>query len=200
MNNLMERIKVYFSSIFGKLGGIIAGLAFFITLILSVLYKNRIDISLLKAIFSGIITIIIVFIIGAVLKKYLGDIINESENNNNNADIDYGAIDDHTYGNIEDGNNNSIDNDKSDINISDMNNTINIDSNMKSNKYTPSNDIGDIVFGSKNTSSPSYSAAGSIFPERKAANEEILKEVNEDPEKVAKAVRTMIAKDEKEDK
>ena len=34
---------------------------------------------------------------------------------------------------------------------------------------------------------------------KKVKDSEIIKEVHEDPEKVAKAVRTMIAKDEKDD-
>ena len=38
-----------------------------------------------------------------------------------------------------------------------------------------------------------------MFPDKKIDNEEMVKEAQEDPEKVAKAVRTMIAKDEKSD-
>ena len=56
MNNILEKVKQYFSSNFGKLDGIISILSFVITLVMSVLYKNRIDISLLKALLSAIIT------------------------------------------------------------------------------------------------------------------------------------------------
>ncbi|WP_300753421.1 hypothetical protein [uncultured Brachyspira sp.] len=203
MNNIVEKVKQYFSSNFGKLAAIVAGLSFVITLILSVSYKNRIDISLLKAIFSAIITIVILFLLGTILKKYLGDVIDEADTNSN-MDIDYNAIDDNSSSN--------------NASSSDTNNTpftpdlsldssapkpLNIDKNTKPNYKSSGDDIGDIVFSKPNTaqSTASYtSSSSSMFPDKKVTSEEMEREVREDPEKVAKAVRTMIAKDEKDDK
>ena len=206
MNNIADKIKQAFSSNFGKLAGIISVLSFIITLILSILYKNRIDISLLKAIISGVITIIILFLIGVILKKYLGDSIIEESASNSANEIDYNAIDDSPNSNtsldsIVQGDDAPTSNFNPDnISINPSSSSMNIDKKTKSDYHSSGDDIGDIVFG--NTSSASntnYSAPSTMFPEKKVANSEILKEVHEDPEKVAKAVRTMIAKDEKED-
>lgn len=197
MNNIVEKVKQYFSSNFGKLASIIAGLSFVITLILSVSYKNRIDISLLKAIFSAIITIAILFLIGTVLKKYLGDVIDEADTNSN-MDIDYNAIDDNSS------NNTSADNDNTpftpDLNLDTSSpKPLNTDKTANKPTYQSSgDDIGDIVFSKPSTAS--YTSSSSMFPDKKVTSEEMEREVREDPEKVAKAVRTMIAKDEKDDK
>ncbi|MEI0604332.1 hypothetical protein R4K55_08930 [Brachyspira alvinipulli] len=209
MNNIVEKVKQYFSTNFGKLAGIIIGLSFVITLILSILYKNRVDISIVKAIISAVITSGILFLIGMILKKYLGDVINESASASSNSDIDYGAIDDNTMAGYENPSDTILSNDASsngDININTdpMSNTVpNIDKNQKVDYHSSADDIGSIVFGSSNTntSPTSYSSSSSsMFPDKKVKDSEIIKEVHEDPEKVAKAVRTMIAKDEKENK
>lgn len=209
MNNIVEKVKQYFSTNFGKLAGIIIGLSFIITLILSILYKNRVDISIVKAIISAIITSGILFLIGMVLKKYLGDVINESATPSSNSDIDYSAIDDNTMAGYENPNDTILPNDassNSDINLNTdpISNTVpNIDKNQKVDYHNSTDDIGSIVFGSSNTntSPTSYSSSSSsMFPDKKVKDSEIIKEVHEDPEKVAKAVRTMIAKDEKENK
>ena len=202
MNNIVEKVKQYFSSNFGKLAAIIAGLSFVITLILSVSYKNRIDISLLKAIFSAIITIAILFLLGTVLKKYLGDVIDEAEDNSN-MDIDYNAIDDNSTNNTisPDTDNAPFTPDLSPDSAAPK--PLNLDKNTKSNYKSSGDDIGDIVFSKPNTtqSTTSYtSSSSSMFPDKKVTSEEMEREVREDPEKVAKAVRTMIAKDEKDDK
>lgn len=215
MNNIADKIKQYFSSNFGKLYIIISALSFIITLILSVLYKNRVDVSLLKAIFSGIITMGILFLIGILLRKYLGDVIDDS-NNASNLEIDYNAADDN---NTAANNNLNIDNIDSIDNITATANnnnsegfnpdsiTIsptpmkNVDKKSKSDYHSSGDDIGDIVFGKTSSSNTSnYNTSSSMFPNKKIDNEEMIKEVHEDPEKVAKAVRTMIAKDEKDDK
>lgn len=201
MNNVIEKVKQYFSSNFGKLAGIITGLSFIITFVLSVLYKNRIDISLFKAIFSAIITIVILFLLGLVLKKYLGDVIDES-NTITNSDIDYSAIDDN---NISDEPAVSNDNTSDSIEVpftpdlTAPSPKMNVDKKPKTDYYSSGDDIGDIVFGKSNSSSPSYSSTSTMFPDKKVNDNEIIKEAQEDPEKVAKAVRTMIAKDEKDD-
>jgi len=79
MENIVNKLKSYFSSNFGKLTAIISGLAFVITLMLSVAFKNRIDISIFKALISAIITMIILYGLNIFLVKYLGDIIEDSE-------------------------------------------------------------------------------------------------------------------------
>lgn len=212
MNNIVEKIKQYFSSNFGKLDGIISILSFAITLILSILYKNRIDVSLFKALLAGIITLVILFFIGILLKRYLGDII-ESSNVNTGIDMDYNAIDDNSV--INNANDNPLDTNLDAINNIDSSsgdfnpdnitispNSINVDRKPKVNTTSSGDDIGDIVFGKPAaSSSTSYSSSSSsMFPDKKVSDSEMLKEVQEDPEKVAKAVRTMMAKDEKDDK
>ena len=201
MNNIVEKVKQYFSSNFGKLDGIISILSFVVTLVMSVLYKNRIDISLLKALLSGIITFAILFLIGLLLKRYLGDII-ESSNVSTNMDMDYNSLDDNSIANnISDNpinNADSVNNSTDDFNPDNITispDSINLDRKSNSRPSTASSggDIGDIVFGK----SPSSS---SMFPDKKVSDNEMIKEVQEDPEKVAKAVRTMMAKGEKDDK
>ena len=210
MNNILEKVKQYFSSNFGKLDGIISILSFVITLVMSVLYKNRIDISLLKALLSAIITFAILFLIGLVLKRYLGDII-ESSNVSTNMDMDYNSLDDNSIANnISDNpinNADSVNNSTDDFNPDNITispDSINLDRKPKSKPSTSSSgdDIGDIVFGkSPSSSSTSYStSSSSMFPDKKVSDNEMIKEVQEDPEKVAKAVRTMMAKGEKDDK
>uniref|UniRef100_UPI003F4BCF24 hypothetical protein n=1 Tax=Brachyspira catarrhinii TaxID=2528966 RepID=UPI003F4BCF24 len=209
MNNILEKVKQYFSSNFGKLDGIISILSFIVTLVMSVLYKNRIDISLLKALLSGIITLAILFLIGLLLKRYLGDII-ESSNVSTNMDMDYNSLDDNSINNSSDDPINNLDNISN--NTDDFNpdsitispDSINLDrkTNSKPSPASSGGDIGDIVFGkSPSSSSTSYSSSSSsMFPDKKVSDNEMIKEVQEDPEKVAKAVRTMMAKDEKDDK
>ena len=201
MNNIVEKVKQYFSSNFGKLAAIIAGLSFVITLILSVSYKNRIDISLLKAILSAIITIAILFLLGTILKKYLRDVIDEADTNSN-MDIDYNAIDDNSSNNAS-----SSDTDNApftpDLSLdSSATKPLNTDKVTKPSYQSSGDDIGDIVFSkpSSTQSTASYTSSSSMFPDKKVTTDEMEKEVREDPEKVAKAVRTMIAKDEKDDK
>ncbi|AEM21958.1 hypothetical protein Bint_1339 [Brachyspira intermedia PWS/A] len=210
MNNIVEKVKQYFSSNFGKLDGIISILSFVVTLVMSVLYKNRIDISLFKALLSGIITFAILFLIGLLLKRYLGDII-ESSNVSTNMDMDYNSLDDHSIANnISDDSVNNIDNtnnttnDFNPDNITISPDSINLDRkpNSKPSPASSGGDIGDIVFGkSPSSNNTSYStSSSSMFPDKKVSDNEMIKEVQEDPEKVAKAVRTMMAKDEKDDK
>ena len=210
MNNILEKVKQYFSSNFGKLDGIISILSFVITLVMSVLYKNRIDISLLKALLSAIITFAILFLIGLVLKRYLGDII-ESSNVSTNMDMDYNSLDDNSIANnISDNPINNADNvnnstdDFNPDNITISPDSINLDRkpSAKPSPASSGGDIGDIVFGkSPSSSSTSYStSSSSMFPDKKVSDNEMIKEVQEDPEKVAKAVRTMMAKGEKDDK
>ena len=210
MNNIVEKVKQYFSSNFGKLAGLIIGLSFIITLILSVLYKNRIDISLLKGLISAIITSGILFLLGMILKKFLGDVIDESAVSSTSSDIDYTAIDDNTMAGYE--NNNTSSNDEpltsvsldGNVDINPSSSAVpNVDKNQKVDYHNSNDDIGSIVFGSSNTNNAvqtNYSSSSSMFPDKKVKDSEIIKEVHEDPEKVAKAVRTMIAKDEKENK
>ena len=79
---------------------------------------------------------------------------------------------------------------------------LNTDKVTKPSYQSSGDDIGDIVFSkpSSTQSTASYTSSSSMFPDKKVTTDEMEKEVREDPEKVAKAVRTMIAKDEKDDK
>ncbi|HJH55180.1 MAG TPA: hypothetical protein K8V77_03760, partial [Brachyspira hyodysenteriae] len=100
---------------------------------------------------------------------------------------------------------NNIDSSSGDFNPDNITispNSINVDRKPKVNTSSSGDDIGDIVFGKPAaSSSTSYSSSSSsMFPDKKVSDSEMLKEVQEDPEKVAKAVRTMMAKDEKDDK
>ena len=215
MNNVVEKVKQHFSSNFGKLGAIIAGLSFIVTLLLSISFKNRIDVSVLKAIISAILTLVILFVLGIILKRYLGDVIDDSTDNSN-SDIDYSAIDDNgsfeTYNNDNNNVNTSTPKDDRPIFTPDLSNIenigkgapkpVNVDKKNKVDYHSSGDDIGDIVFGSSNTSSSSsnYTTKSTMFPDKKIDDNEMIKEAQEDPEKVAKAVRTMIAKDEEDDK
>ena len=211
MNNILEKVKQHFSSNFGKLAVIITGLSFIITLLLSISFKNRVDVSILKAIISAILTLVILFVIGIILKKYLGDVIDESTMSSN-SDIDYNVIDDNSGFSVDSNNNTNAaaTSDDTPIFTPDLSNIenigkgapkpVNVDKNNKVDYHSSGDDIGDIVFGSSNTSSASnYTTKSTMFPDKKIDNEEMVKEAQEDPEKVAKAVRTMIAKDEKSD-
>ncbi|PTY40577.1 hypothetical protein [Brachyspira hampsonii] len=204
MNNIAERVKQYFSSNFGKLDGIISILAFIVTFILSVMYKNRIDISLLKGLLSGLITLGILFLIGTLLKRYLGDVI-ESSNSSTNMDIDYNTIDDNPITNNNSaGNADKASDEFNPDNISISADSINLDKKPNTDYHSSGADIGDIISGKPSaSSSTNYSTASStssMFPDKKVSDNEMRKEVQEDPEKVAKAVRTMMAKDEEDNK
>ncbi|WP_295161017.1 hypothetical protein [uncultured Brachyspira sp.] len=202
MNNISDKVKQYFSSNFGKLAGIIVVLSFIITLILSASYKNRIDISLLKALMSCIITGAILFMLGAVIKKYLGDVIDDSSSYSN-MDIDYSAIDDNasekSFNDADSDKKNTDSFDPDSISIS-VNSIKNDDKKNKSDYHSSRDDIGDIVFGNGSSSNASDYSTGSMFSDKKITGDQMMREVQEDPEKVAKAVRTMMAKDEKDSK
>ncbi|WP_300716277.1 hypothetical protein, partial [uncultured Brachyspira sp.] len=191
---------------FGKLAGIISLLSFIITLILSVLYKNRIDVSLLKAFISGFITIIILYFILVILKKYLGDAIIEESTSNSRNEIDYNAIyDDGNSNTLTDNINNTVNDNVSNefnpdsIAVSDVPNTISSDKKTNQNYSSSGSDIGDIVFGKPASSggSDNYSTSNSssMFTDKKVTESDMLREVHENPENVAKALRTMMSKD-----
>ena len=166
MNNILEKVKQHFSSNFGKLGAIITGLSFIITLLLSISFKNRVDVSILKAIISAILTLVILFVLGIILKKYLGDVIDESTMSSN-SDIDYNAIDDNSgfVGEVNNDNTAPAVNDDTPIFTPDLSNIenigkgapkpVNVDKKSKVDYHSSGDDIGDIVFGSSNTSSAS---------------------------------------------
>ena len=78
MDNIINKIKKYFLSNFGKLSIGISVLSFIITLMLSIALKNRIDISIFKGLLSSLITMIILYALNIALTKYLGDIIEMS--------------------------------------------------------------------------------------------------------------------------
>ena len=227
MNDLIAKVKKYFSSNFGKLSLIIMGISFIFTFIFSTLFRNRIDVSIIRAFTSMIVTGIILYALAIVLKKFLSDVIESSvvfdnnvsdssnvsnntndeiSNNNEEAkeNIDVNSID-----NII-GNNNSepsitdpLDINKTDNNVADNDimpsiDNINVDKNKKVD-YHNMGDIGDII--SSVTDNSNTEDVNDYFPLKKETADaaSLEREVKEDTEKVAKAVRTMLSKEEKKE-
>ena len=217
MENIVNKLKSYFSSNFGKLTAIISGLSFVITLMLSVAFKNRIDISIFKALISAIITMIILYGLNIFLVKYLGDIIEDSESEtisgisenalDNSSNNDYSqeeAKEETSLPNPSDIlNDTKPDNGIASIvgDIPKSNETIKNDFNIdKNNKVDYDNlrgDIGDIILGASSyKSSSDISDSSEYYGGDKKVNERVMeREVMEDPEKAALAIRTMTAKD-----
>ena len=217
MDNIVNKLKSYFSSNFGKLTAIISGLAFVITLMLSVAFKNRIDISIFKALISAIITMIILYGLNIFLVKYLGDIIEDSESEtisgiSENA-LDNSSNNDYSQEEVKEEtslpNPNDILNDtKPDNGIASIvgdipkssetiKNDFNIDKNNKVDYDNLRGDIGDIILGASSyKSSSDISDSSEYYGGDKKVNERVMeREVMEDPEKAALAIRTMTAKD-----
>lgn len=222
MNEFMAKVKKYFSSNFGKLSLVIMGISFVLTFLFSTLLRNRIDVSIIRAFISTVITGIILYTLAIVLKKFLSDVIESSgvfDNNvsNNEADVNSEAVKENIYDNniIENNNNNSenpitdsfemnkaynnfTENSMSDNNIIPSIDNINIDKNKKVD-YHNTGDIGDII--SSVTNNSNTEDVSDYFPLKKESADAVSleREVKEDPEKVAKAVRTMLAKEEKKE-
>lgn len=221
MNEYMAKVKKYFSSNFGKLSLIIMGISFVLTFLFSTLFRNRIDVSIIRAFISTVITGIILYTLAIVLKKFLSDVIESSgvfDNNISNNEVSNNSeavkenIDDNNT--IENNNNsetpitdslemNKMDNNIADNNESDNNlmpsiDNINIDKNKKVD-YHNTGDIGDII--SSVTNNSNTEDVNDYFPLKKESADAVNleREVKEDPEKVAKAVRTMLAKEEKKE-
>ena len=225
MNDLMTKVKKYFSSNFGKLSLIIMGISFILTFLFSTLFRNRIDVSIMRAFISTVITGIILYALAIVLKKFLSDVIESSgvfDNNvsntsdtsntsddeiSNNNEAVKENIDDNSINNIIDNNNspiadsldiNNTDNNTSADNIMPSIDNINVDKNKKVD-YHNTGDIGDII--SSVTDNSNSEDISDYFPLKKDSADAVSleREVKEDPEKVAKAVRTMLAKEEKKE-
>ncbi|WP_157147214.1 hypothetical protein [Brachyspira pilosicoli] len=220
MNEFMAKVKKYFSSNFGKLSLVIMGISFVLTFLFSTLLRNRIDVSIIRAFISTVITGIILYTLAIVLKKFLSDVIESSgvfDNNvsNNEADVNTEAVKENIDDNniIENNNsenpitdsfemnkadNNFTENGMSDNNIMPSIDNINIDKNKKVD-YHNTGDIGDII--SSVTNNSNTEDVSDYFPLKKESADAVSleREVKEDPEKVAKAVRTMLAKEEKKE-
>ena len=216
----MAKVKKYFSSNFGKLSLVIMGISFVLTFLFSTLLRNRIDVSIIRAFISTVITGIILYTLAIVLKKFLSDVIESSgvfDNNvsNNEADVNTEAVKENIDDNniIENNNsenpitdsfemnkadNNFTENSMSDNNIMPSIDNINIDKNKKVD-YHNTGDIGDII--SSVTNNSNTEDVSDYFPLKKESADAVSleREVKEDPEKVAKAVRTMLAKEEKKE-
>lgn len=219
MDNIINKIKKYFLSNFGKLSIGISVLSFIITLMLSIALKNRIDISIFKGLLSSLITMIILYALNIALTKYLGDIIEMSNietitsvpedslnPENSSAENDNLKTSNDSLNEIaSESNNDSIFNDitnhKENIIKEDFKNiskeNINIDKNIKANYHSPRGDIGDIILNTPAYQSSSDISDSSVYYDSgRKINERIIeKEVMEDPERTASAIRTMIAKD-----
>ena len=218
MDNIVNKLKSYFSSNFGKLTLFITSLSFLATLILSVILKNRIDISILKALISSVITILILYGLSIALKKYLADIIESSniETISNVSDDTLGNIPNDSSpeetnnlqtSNVGDGdilteskpeNNNSSSTFEDIIKPKEtVKNDFNIDKNNKAGYDNLRGDIGDIILNASSyQSSSNISDSGDYYGGDKKINERVMeREVMEDPEKAALAIRTAIAKD-----
>ena len=217
MDNIVNKLKSYFSSNFGKLTLFITSLSFLATLILSVILKNRIDISILKALISSVITILILYGLSIALKKYLADII-ESSNIETISNVS-----DDTLGNIPNDSSPEETNNLQTSNVGDgdilteskpennssstfediikpketVKNDFNIDKNNKAGYDNLRGDIGDIILNASSyQSSSNISDSGDYYGGDKKINERVMeREVMEDPEKAALAIRTAIAKD-----
>ncbi|MEI0593766.1 hypothetical protein R4K52_08625 [Brachyspira pilosicoli] len=222
MNEFMAKVKKYFSSNFGKLSLVIMGISFVLTFLFSTLLRNRIDVSIIRAFISTVITGIILYTLAIVLKKFLSDVIESSgvfDNNvsNNEADVNTEAVKENIDdNNIIENNNNNLENpitdsfemnkaennftenSMSDNNIMPSIDNINIDKNKKVD-YHNTGDIGDII--SSVTNNSNTEDVSDYFPLKKESADAVSleREVKEDPEKVAKAVRTMLAKEEKKE-
>ena len=225
MNEFMAKVKKYFSSNFGKLSLVIMGISFVLTFLFSTLLRNRIDVSIIRAFISTVITGIILYTLAIVLKKFLSDVIESSgvfDNNvsNNEADVNTEAVKENIDDNniIENNNNNNnnsenpitdsfemnkaennfTENSMSDNNIMPSIDNINIDKNKKVD-YHNTGDIGDII--SSVTNNSNTEDVSDYFPLKKESADAVSleREVKEDPEKVAKAVRTMLAKEDKKE-
>lgn len=218
MDNIVNKLKSYFSSNFGKLTLFITSLSFLVTLILSVILKNRIDISILKALISSVITILILYGLSIALKKYLADIIESSniETISNVSDDTLGNIPNDSSpeetnnlqtSNVGDGdilteskpeNNNSSSTFEDIIKPKEtVKNDFNIDKNNKAGYDNLRGDIGDIILNASSyQSSSNISDSSDYYGGDKKINERVMeREVMEDPEKAALAIRTAIAKD-----
>ena len=218
MDNIVNKLKSYFSSNFGKLTLFITSLSFLATLILSVILKNRIDISILKALISSVITILILYGLSIALKKYLADIIESSniETISNVSDDTLGNIPNDSSpeetnnlqtSNVGDGdilteskpeNNNSSSTFEDIIKPKEtVKNDFNIDKNNKAGYDNLRGDIGDIILNASSyQSSSGISDSSDYYGGDKKINERVMeREVMEDPEKAALAIRTAIAKD-----
>lgn len=222
MNEFMAKVKKYFSSNFGKLSLVIMGISFVLTFLFSTLLRNRIDVSIIRAFISTVITGIILYTLAIVLKKFLSDVIESSgvfDNNvsNNEADVNTEAVKENIDdNNIIENNNNNLENpitdsfemnkaennftenSMSDNNIMPSIDNINIDKNKKVD-YHNTGDIGDII--SSVTNNSNTEDVSDYFPLKKESADAVSleREVKEDPEKVAKAVRTILAKEEKKE-
>ena len=227
MNDFMAKVKNYFSSNFGKLSLIIMGLSFIFTFLFSTLFRNRIDVSIMRAFISTVITGIVLYVLAIVLKKFLSDAIessgifdsnvNNTQTINNNEEI--GEIKENTNDiantPVENSNNenktsethNGDINITEDLKMEDNNiadnivpsiDNINVDKNKKVD-YHNMGDIGDII--SSVTDNSNMEESSDYFPLKKETTDAVNleREVREDPEKVAKAVRTMLSKEEKKE-
>ena len=221
MDNIVDKLKSYFTSNFGKLAIGVSGLSFIITLMLSVLLKNRIDISVFKALISAIITMIILYALNIFLTKYLGDIIEDSEsetissisedslNSSSNNDSREESKEETSLPNTND----ILSDDKPENSIASIVDDIpkpkdtvksdfDIDKNNKSSYHNMRGDIGDIILGASSYNDSDYSSGSGAYynSDAKINERNIEREVMEDPEKTASAIRTLLAKDKKEEK
>lgn len=217
MENIVNKLKSYFTSNFGKLAIGVSGLSFIITLMLSVLLKNRIDISVFKALISAIITMIILYALNIFLTKYLGDIIedsdveiisNVSDDSLNNIPNNSSQEESDNLQNLNNADNDILAETKSENGIDSIvgdipnpketiKNDFTIDKNNKVDYDNLRGDIGDIILGASSyKSSSDISDSSDYYGGDKKINERVMeREVMEDPEKAASAIRTVIAKD-----
>ena len=220
MENIVNKLKSYFSSNFGKLTLFITSVSFLATLILSVILKNRIDISVFKGLISALITMVILYALNIFLTKYLGDVIEDSDaeiisnvsedslNNIPNNSSDSSQEESDNLQNLNNADNDILPKTKSENGIDSIvgdilnpketiKNDFNIDKNNKVDYDNLRGDIGDIILGASSyKSSSDISDSSDYYGGDKKINERVMeREVMEDPEKAASAIRTVIAKD-----
>lgn len=214
MEKIVNKLKSYFASNFGKLTLAITSLSFLATLILSIRLKNRIDISILKGLISSVITMFILYALNIALRKYLADIIESSNietisddtlENASSNDLQEETDNLQSSGDILgesklENNSSSLD----DISTpkETLKNDFNIDKNNKVDYHNLRGDIGDIILGNSSyKSSSDISMTNDYFGSDKKVSERAMeREVMDNPDKAAAAVRTVLAKDKGIDK
>lgn len=215
MEKIVNKLKSYFTSNFGKLTLVITSLSFLATLILSIRLKNRIDISILKGFISSVITMFILYALNIALRKYLADIIESS----NIETISDDSLDNASSNDLQEETDNlqssgdilgesKLENNSSSI-LDDIStpketlkNDFNIDKNNKVDYHNLRGDIGDIILGNSSyKSSSDISMTSDYFGSDKKVSERAMeREVMDNPDKAAAAVRTVLAKDKGIDK
>lgn len=219
INEFVPKIKKFLQSISGKCLIFIFTIAFLTTLVLSLTQKNHIIYSLLRGILSGVLASFIMYGVYIALSKLLGDpfrqiFLDTKEDAEKSADNINDVFDNNGAQNKNDfsfSSQNDHDNDKSKaedpinttslgLNVPldiDENMEDTVDKNSKVSYHNSNDDISSIVLGSDNNSKGTNGVKTSSDKES-SKNVQAMSLNN--PEILAKAVRTMRARDNNKEK